>query len=255
LYFRSLTIFVPFFNRNILRHKIFSILITLGSLFPFSTDAQEDSKLNNQYWFDLIPHFRISDKLEFYGDASFRIRDEGERKILTVRPSLRWQVSPVFSIHGGLGMFYNTYQSSENIMEIRPWQGLRISWPDIGPLQFKQYFRLEQRYYPSLENLLLHRVRYKIGAKMPLNKKVVQDKAIFIPFSFEWLGTADDDISVIWASESRLTVGAGYVLSSEWQIEFEFMYWWSKNSPGDVFEVTDRVFRVKFIKNGWVFGE
>ncbi len=224
----------------------------IGDLFEI---GNED--VNDQYWIDLIPHFRISDKVEFYGDASFRYRDNGERLITTIRPSIRWQVGPILSLHGGLGLFYNIYTDDEidNVLEIRPWQGARVAWPDLGPLLFKHYFRLEQRYYPSLDNLLAYRGRYRIGAKIPINKKVVQEGAVFIPIAYEWLGTSDDDFDVIWASETRLTTGVGWVWNKEWQLEFEFMYWWTKELPSSDFRAQERVFRLKLIKEGWVFGE
>jgi hypothetical protein len=232
-------------------------LLSIFILICLASYSQQENEISNQYWVDVIPHFRISDSFEFYGDGSFRVGDEGSRKIYTIRPSIKFQTTPIVSFHLGLGLFYNHFNETENYFELRPSEGIRLSWPDIGSLHFKHYLRFEQRYFSNNkeDNFFLHRSRYKIKAKVPLNKKVVQEGAIYIPFSFELLGTADEEISIVWVSESRLMLGIGYSFNEKWIVEFEYMYWWSKNLPSDVFEPSTQVFRLKFIKDGWLLGE
>ena len=183
--------------------------------------------------------------------------EDGNRKVLTIRPSLRFQVGPIVSVHAGVGLFYNRFDDASNFLEIRPFEALRIGWPNIGPLNFKHYFRLEQRYfnYSESENELLHRSRYSLSAKLPLNNKVVQNKTLYLPFSYEWLATAEDDLSVIWASQSRAMLGIGYIFNKTWMIEFEYMYWWSKDLPNDQLQASDQVFRLRILKSGWILGE
>ena len=236
--------------------KRFCLLFFVQFILMFNAFSQEEG-LYNQYWLDIIPHFRISDKLEFYGDGSIRALEEGNRKIVTIRPSLRFQVGPILSIHAGIGLFYNHLTDTDHYLEIRPFEAIRIGWPNIGPLKFKHYIRFEQRYFnfPNYENELLHRGRYRIKAKMPLNKKTVQQKTLYIPFSFEWLATANDEISVIWASQSRAMLGVGYILNETWMFEFEYMHLWSKDLPSEQFQASDQVFRLKFLKSGWILGE
>ena len=240
------------------RYLIFISVLTYLTCYSKSIRAQDIKDINNQYWIDFIPHFGISDAFEFYGDATFRISDNGNHKKYGIRPSIKLQASPIFSIHLGLGLFYNALSDTNNILEIRPWEGLRIGWPNINGLNFKHYLRIEQRAYiyeGDEQKLFLHRARYKLKIKVPLNKKVVQDKTVYLPLAYEWLATADDEFETMWASQSRGTAGIGYVFNKKWIFEFEYMHWWSKNTPNASFEATDQIFRLRLLRNGWTLGE
>lgn len=220
--------------------------------------AQSEDYFTNTYWIDFIPHARISNAFEFYGDVSLRSTDNGNQQIYTIRPSIKYQAFPAVSFHIGIGLFYYNNLDTTNVLETRPWEGIRIGWPNIGRFKFKQYFRLEQRYFDYIDDsyvLFYNRGRFLSQVKIPLNKKTIEPGAFYIPLGFEWLATTEQDLKIIWASQTRLIAGLGYILNDKWQIDFEYMYWWEKETPSDNLEPSNQIFRLKIQKNGWVSGE
>jgi hypothetical protein len=240
------------------RYLIFISVLTYLTCYSTFLRAQEYESVNTRYWIDFIPHLRLSDAFELYGDASFRVSDKGNNFIYVARPAIKYQASPAISIHLGVGFFYNDVNDKTNYLEIRPWQGLMLGWPSIKGLNFKHYIRLEQRYFAYDEgdkDYLVHRARYRFKFKIPINKRLVQDKTLYMPLGFEWLGAADDDIETIWSTQIRASTGIGYVFSEFWIIEFEYQYRWGRNDATTSFEPTDQVFRLRFVRNGWILGE
>ncbi|HAW53158.1 MAG TPA: hypothetical protein DCX54_12655 [Flavobacteriales bacterium] len=238
--------------------QFFISLVCCLTLNNSALRAQDDKKINNQYWLDFIPHLTLSDAFELYGDASLRISNEGKQKIYVLRPSLKLQASPIVSLHAGLGFFYNELTDFKDLLEVRPWEGLKIGWPRIKGINVKHYFRLEQRYFIYQENkkdLFLHRMRYQLKCKVPLNKNTVGEKTLYLPLAFEWLGTSDEELQTVWMSQNRMTAGIAYVFNKFWGLEFEYMYWWSRNLPSKSMEPSDQVFRLRLLRNGWILGE
>lgn len=231
-----------------------SLVLPTLSFTQVNSDQQE---ISNQFWLDVIPHFELGENFEFYGDGSIRLTPVDQRTTLMIRPSIRWQFNPYLALHGGVGLFYNDFQEDTNSLEIRPWQAVRIGYPDFWRLKFKHYVRLEQRLFlnEGSENDFLHRLRYQIKAKLPINKPYVAEKTVYVPFAYEWLGSANDGLDNLWASQSRAMVGLGYVYSEKWIIEFEYMYWWSRDLPSSAFASSDQIFRLKILKSGWIFDE
>lgn len=227
-------------------------------LFQFLLVIGQDEGVNvgNQYWFDFEPHYRISDPFEFYGDLSLRISRGGTMKTYLVRPSFKYHVLSELSLHAGIGFFMNDLEEF-NYQEVRPWQGIRLGWPNIGPLNFKHYFRLEQRifYFPEEQKDFFIRGRYMIKAKLPLNAKALSNNVLYIPFSFEILGIYDEEFYLIYGNQIRCMMGLGYVFNRKWNIEFEYSRWNNKNSVNESFQASDNIFRLRVFRNGWIVGE
>lgn len=96
-------------------------------VFGFSTYAQSNEGTTEQLWLDFIPHFKISERFEYYGDASLRVIFE-ENRIFTLiaRPPFRYQLNSIVELQGGIGFFYSILNIKANQLELRPWQGVRI---------------------------------------------------------------------------------------------------------------------------------
>lgn len=242
---------------HFLRFLFVWLIYSLSPTVSFAQLEADQQTIANQIWIDLIPHFMLGENLEFYGDGSIRLTPLDKRTTLMIRPSMRWQFNPYVALHGGIGVFYNDFKEDPNNLEIRPWQAVRIGYPDFWRLKFKHYIRIEQRLFlrEGSDNEFLHRLRYQIKAKLPINKPYVAEKTWYIPFAYEWLGSASEGLDNLWASQSRAMVGVGYVLSKKWIFEFEYMHWWSRDIPSLPYSSSDRIFRLKFIKSGWIFDE
>ena len=56
-----------------------------------------ESKISSkQLWVDIIPHFEINQRLEYYGDASLRvIFEENKTYTMVARPSVFYHLNPI----------------------------------------------------------------------------------------------------------------------------------------------------------------
>ncbi|MEN8157145.1 MAG: DUF2490 domain-containing protein [Bacteroidota bacterium] len=109
------------------------VVLLIGSshfIAAGQTQSRQIDLVDHQLWIDFYPHFRISDKLEYYGDAGYRtmlVYDAWNR--IYIRPSVRYHLNRTFELHAGIGVFYMFDNLGYNRLEITPWQGVQINWP------------------------------------------------------------------------------------------------------------------------------
>jgi len=245
-------------NRN---HKTFlwrfNLILSWIYFFPLIVDAQV-GEVDNQIWTDVIPHFDISKRLDFYGDGSYRTSISGSKfRRFVLRPSIRYYWFTEINLHGGVGLFITQENEDVNTIELRPFQAIRINWPDVWRINFKHRVMVEERliwddrgnFEPAL------RLRYRISGKVPINKLAMQYKALYIPIGFELFGNIGGESIELFANTSRVITGLGYVFSDDWIFEFNYIGQRSRSNDDEDLKLADRIFRFKLIYNGWIFGE
>jgi hypothetical protein len=219
----------------------------------FATYAQSNEGTTEQLWVDFIPHFKVNEKLEFYGDASVRVIFE-EKKIYTfiARPSVRYHLNSIVELQGGIGFFYSIIGDITNQLELRPWQGIRIHWPTFGRIGIKHSIKLEERLLWDTETWEFDpalRFRYKLGGRIPFN----ESRRIYLSLFGEAFASAGGESISILRNRMRGYFGFGYKRNDAWTVEIEFMLQRSRSNAIEDFSVSDRIFRLKVIKDGWVW--
>jgi hypothetical protein len=108
------------------------VIITFQTLLLTNAYGQEEEIIDHQLWFDFIPHFEINNRLEYFGDFSYRTSVSGEdfRKFV-LRPSIRYHWTYELDLIGGLGLFGTWEPENYSTFELRPYQGIRLNWPRI----------------------------------------------------------------------------------------------------------------------------
>lgn len=222
-------------------------------LTGFSVLAQNNEGTTEQLWIDFIPHFKINERLEYYGDASFRaIFEEINVYTLVARPSVRYQLNSIVELQGGIGFFYSIIEKGANQLELRPWQGIRVHWPNFGRIGIKHSIKLEERllweaeawdFDPAL------RLRYKLGGRIPFN----ESRSVYLSLFGEAFANAGGESVAILRNRMRGYFGFGYKRNDTWTLELEFMLQRSRSNAVEDFSVSDHIFRLKVLKNGWVW--
>jgi hypothetical protein len=236
--------------RNI--HRIFCILFFLLFL-GFFTYAQSNEGATEQLWVDFIPHFKVNERFEYYGDASLRVIFE-EKKIYTfiARPSVRYDLNSIVELQGGVGFFYSIIGDITNQLELRPWQGVRVHWPTFGRIGIKHSFKMEERLIWETETWDFDpglRFRYKLGGRIPFN----ESRRFYLSLFGEAFANVGDERASILRNRMRGYFGMGYKRNNTWTVELEFMLQRSRINTVEDFSVSDRILRLKIIKNGWVW--
>lgn len=235
--------------------KYSSLLILVWVFLPFNVQSQSDI-ITNQLWFDVIPHFEIKPKLKYYGDLSYRTSINSYKfRRFVMRPSIRYSLFNGFDLMGGIGLFVTWDEVDYNTVELRPFQGVRFSWPKIWRMNFDHRFWVEERFIWNDEggfdaNL---RFRYRLKSKLPINKSILVKNTIYIPFSYEVFANVGPQEVEKFRNSGRAMFGLGYLGDDKWAWELEVIFQRSKSTAVDNLELSDRIFRFKAVYNGWVF--
>jgi len=216
----------------------------------------QETVVDHQLWFDVVPNFDINDKLRYFGDLSYRTSTSADNfKRLVLRPSLRFKAFKGFELLGGLGIILTWEDADYNTLELRPSQGFRFSWPKLWRMNFDHRFQIEERLIWNNEgefdpNL---RFRYRLKSKLPINKSIIVKNTLYIPFSYEFFANVGPNVVEKYKNRGRAMIGLGYVFPGKWTGEFELTFQRSSSSEIDELTLSDRIFRFKLIYDGWVF--
>jgi long-subunit fatty acid transport protein len=246
-----------------LKHSLASCLLICAGAISSQPDTINESIVNHQIWIDIYPHYYISEKLEYYGDAGYRtIISSNKWRRIYVRPAVRYHLNDRWQLQGGLGFFFDFRDIVSNRFEIRPWQGIQLNWPTIRNLKFKNLLRLEQRNSFETEDWSYSfdlRLRFKVSGRYDFCREC-SDQFWFTTFYVEGFFPINDDVEELFRNRARVGIGCGYNVSKEWRVSFVFNWQRSRSGPEDQFSVNDFVYQLKVRKlwNGemrdWIFG-
>ena len=93
------------------------------------------------------------------------------------------------------------------------------------------------------------RVRYKLGAKIPL-KLEASEKYIYFPLSVEWFMDVGPRVSEFFSDDLRVAAGIGWVFDYVWVGEFQVILQRSRTGTGMAYESDDIIYRVS-VKHLW----
>ena len=214
-----------------------------------------DHSLNNQFWFDYDLTYELNDRWDIYGDIGFRTIVPHNWNRYLIRPAVRFDVPKLIfkqlkyreELHGGIGFFYTTNLNISNRLEIRPFQGYRLIWPNTERIRLRQYVRLEERFdlnTRNWENTFGLRVRYLAELTIKLQGDVIDEiNGAYIKVSMElfWnlLGTKQ------FNDHLRASAGLGYGFTQKWKGEFHLAYHYARDTVLEAFDSSDIVYRFR----------
>ena len=136
----------------------------------FQALAAQDNDVSEQLWLDYNPRWALASNLELFGDVGARteLGAQGWGRFV-VRPGVRGPVG-MFRWSGGVGTFYTKNESFSDRIEIRPFQGIAVTWPSRRVLGLDHYLRLEERFEwgGAGESDVALRLRYRLGTQYAL---------------------------------------------------------------------------------------
>ena len=231
-----------------------SLLLIFPGYLLYAQDVK-DKSTTEQIWLDYNPAYSLSEKLDLYGDIGARTVFPNEWYRFIVGPSVRYKRPNLIlkklyykeELHFGIRFFFTANKDFSNRLEIRPFQGYKLSWPNRPRIVLQHYVRLEERFDIETSNWINTfglRVRYR--AKLILKFKgdwVSFNDGLYLPVSMElfWnLKGVQQFNDVV-----RITPGIGYKISPIWKAEFDFSYHYTRNTVEDDFATNDIVFRLR----------
>ncbi len=177
--------------------------------------CQDKKDIEHQLWVMANLNWKLNAKWTYNQDFSYQhLYEEPTITRFLTRSQFNRQLTPAFSLHGGMFFFYNLKEEDDNSIELRPWVGAKLRWPSFWRLDFEHYVRFEQRFehtngIDDWENGF--RIRYKIGTNIPINHPSVTDKTIYGVVAYEFFGIPfNQEVRFTAEATHRFDLGIGY---------------------------------------------
>jgi hypothetical protein len=194
---------------------LFGYLCTITSLH-----GQQAESL----WLDYTLHINKNDRLQYYGDIGYRtiLLEDTETRV-NFRPALRYKLNDRWSLHGGLGFFYEFRPALTNRFELRPFQGVQFNIDPLDKLRLNIYTRIEERI--SFDDILPEKTNVDVRFRFRLSGHYdflnpIGDNYWFLPFSVEFFQSVEDNITELTAEQVRMFLGLGYNFDEFWRLTF-----------------------------------
>lgn len=213
----------------------------------------EDENITYQGWIDYNSTYHVNKKFKVFGDVGFRKISPNYWSRYYIRPAVRFVTSVgkkpgkqvTINYNLGLGFFFTNSVDTSNLIELRPFQGADVKWPNFKWLSINHYVRLEERFreFNRIWDVDL-RLRYMLAANFHWrkeNRDILNN--FYIPFQVElfWHMLESDKQDNLL----RLIAGVGYTFNVKWKLEFNFIYQRSRIMVDDIFETNDLIFRFR----------
>ena len=215
--------------------------------------------VTQQIWTDYNPQWDLNESYTLYGSLGYRTIIPYSWTKLYFTTAVRYAPNPLFDIlnksqqelHGGLSVFYTFNEDKPNQIEIRPFQGYRISWPNFEQLKVSHTLRLEERCIFTIGEDDFDfdlRARYKIEAIFHRTKYLVDfAEGLYFPISVEFFVNLYSTKN--YNNAIRLTPGLGYSSQSEhWKIQFDLSYQYTKDEEDGEFTKNTIIYRLRFFQ-------
>jgi hypothetical protein len=150
-------------------------------------------------------------------------------------------------LHGGIGFFYTWNLNRFNKLELRPFQGYSLSFPNTDRFVIRHYVRFEQRIEFETNDwtdTFGLRLRYLFALKFKFQGDYWEyGKGFYLPITAEFfwnlIGTRQFNDVV------RANIGIGRQFSPTWNSVFLFGYHFTRDSIKEAFDTNDIVFRLR----------
>ena len=231
-----------------------SLLLIFSGYLLYAQDV-EDKSTTEQIWLDYNPAFSLSEKVDVYGDIGARTVFPNEWYRFVVGPSVRYKRPKLIlkklyykeELHFGIKFYFTANKSFSNRVEIRPFQGYKLNWPNRPLIVLQHYVRLEERFDIETDNWInTFGLRLRYRAKLTLKFKgdwISFNKGLYLPVRMElfWNLKGTEQFNDV----VRIAPGIGYEFSPTWKAEFNLSYHYTRNTVEDNFATNDIVFRFR----------
>ena len=195
--------------------------LLIGYFVFFNCDTSDAQGHSLGTWNLVNIKWQFADKWSIVSEAQLRsYRFYDHLYYYEYKTGIQYNVDKNFSVLLGIGN-YDTYSPGGNFKtpmtndETRVWEQVTMN-QNLSRIKFEHRFRAEQRFtYSGYRN----RFRYRLGLIIPINKKTVEDKALFT-YAYNELFFTD---KAPYFERNRLSAGAGYKFNKSFTLQAGFL--------------------------------
>ncbi|OHX67166.1 DUF2490 domain-containing protein [Flammeovirga pacifica] len=242
----------------LLHTKFKIILLIFFSILHFNVKAQElnqSSNLTEQIWSSYKMTYRLNNTTNISSDFGFRTISPKYWNRYYVNPGINITLPKIMfkklqykeSLSGGLAFFYTDNKDISDRLEIRPYQGYTLDWPNWKRLRLRHYVKLEERFELNTNNWNNNfgmRFRYLLDLNLKLQGDLLAEaKGIYFPMSIEFFWNL---IGVKQFNDVvRTSAGVGAVFNRKWKAEARVGYHYSRDTITEDFSTNDIIYQAK----------
>lgn len=164
--------------------QIYSVSLLILISFASFSQSPHGTKGN---WFMVFNQTRLSERWSIHSEAQYRSYEIAPNtEQLLLRCGVNYHIGNTAFASIGYANVANYAYDKEmmpgiQVHENRLWQQFLMR-NTLGRISFEHRYRLEQRWLSGNQNVYLDRIRYLLRATIPINKKKVEAKTVFVSF-------------------------------------------------------------------------
>jgi hypothetical protein len=225
---------------------LFGVLLAAAPVPAFAQEPPADTDVLQEYRITAYPNYRINTKLSGFGCVGWVYKPDARYTSYYLGKGVIWLPVEWMQVWGGvIGVYTNQYDTT-NLLEIRPFGGVKLMGENGRKWHYYNWTRYEMRLTESIstdEWTTVHRFRNQTRLEIPL-----------APLARAWTPKtwyAFTDLEPIYRSDNanidplRLRVGVGYIAAPWLLTEFQYFAQWTRPGGGGL-EYTDNIWRINF---------
>ncbi len=217
--------------------------------------AQESTKTTQQLWLDYNQKWQLSDRMSIGGPIGIKSISTHAWNRYYVSPQIAYKVPKMMlkdlkyseELRGGVEFYYNQNTDGPDVLEITPFQGYALTWPNRERLDIRHYVELQERFQLETDNWHNKfglKLSYEVSCTFKFQGDVWQyGKGFYMPVSLKFYWNLID--AVVFNNVFRITPGLGYQFNHEWKAAFLLGYNRTRNGVGDQFKTNDIIYRFR----------
>jgi hypothetical protein len=206
----------------------------------------EDEQTANEFRFTLSPYHPVKGNLTgFAGLGYYYNPDRDYSEYYLGWPGLTYRVKPWLQLWAGMHNTYLNNREKADLLEIRPFAGVKLFVPNRARVKLYNFTRYEYRMTVDLDESgwsYVNRVRSRFGLEIPFasRERAWQDRTFYGIADVEPFYRFDEDV----VDPLRIRAGAGYVLSDRIRLEFKYYAQFARDGGSEPLEYNENIFRL-----------
>ena len=219
--------------------------------------AQETSTatVTNQLWLDFNPKWQISERLDVRGKVGAKSNYPRLWRKLYTTAEISYSIPKnIFKklqynerTYAGIDFYYIFFIDLPDVIEISPYQGYTLTWPNRLRLDLRHNAELGQRFQWDVTDW-----NFSFGLKLSYEATFIykfkgdlweHGKGFFLSASakFWWNLIA----TTVFNDVVRITPGIGYQINPDWKAAFYVGYNYTRNLTAEEFNTDNIIYRLR----------
>lgn len=246
-----------FFNENIVspRHALRLAILFVFTLLIYPKQTYSQNSVTNQIWFDFNPNYKLSDKFELVTkvgveaavpDVWYKYYLSGEvdyklPKFLFKKLKLEEKV------YAGTYFYYIDNIGQPNSIELSPYQGYKLKWPNRKRIILEHKAELTERFQWQIDES-----DYSFGLQLSYEGSFILNfpgkawkngEKFYLTGNFKfWWNLLNANT---FNDLARIMPGIGYHIDPAWKVAFLVGWKYTRDQPDEQFSKNNIIYRLR----------